>query len=381
MEYLDLIKQLIRIKSYSGEEEKLRDFITKWFVAKGIKSFKQDQNLIAFIPGKDKTKAFIFNSHMDTVSTGEMADWKHNPFEPTEKDGKLYGLGASDMKSGLASAMLTAVEYVGKNRPLVDIWFTFVVKEEVDGSGSESFAKWFKAKGYTNKYKDLAGIFTEPTGLKEIEHGHRGNLFLIAESKGDSGHSARPQLIKKHSVEAMLKFGELLEKEFKYLPKSYLMKGFNPPSVGKFTSIWAGVRGLQKGGVEPESANKFPAKCQATFDIRTTPTFHDCAYQLVKKIAKKTGVKVSLLYPAAQAGYVDPQEKIIREAKKEIKGLKLTLSQGSADLGFITSIGVKAIIFGPGEKKQAHQVNEYCNPKQIPQAVMFYKAILEAWSK
>lgn len=371
MKHLDLLKQLIKIKSYSGEEKNLRVFISEWFDKRGIKNFVQDENLIVRINGQNKNKAFIFNSHLDTVSSGDLK-WKYGPWNPTLIGDKVFGLGASDMKSGIAASMLLAEKIKKSGKPLVDMYFTFVTKEEVDGTGTQNFIKWFSKKGYLKKYVDIGCIFTESTSLTEIQYGHRGNLFIKAQTKGDSGHASRPILLKKHSVIEMFEFSNTLKKHFKDWSKEYSDKIFEPPTLGELTSINAG---------DSNVPNKFPSICTATFDIRTTPKFHKKVFKKILSLAKKMNVDISHAFSPSPAGFTNPKEKIVKCAQKFIKNSKLTVSNGSADLGFVTEKGIKGIILGPGANNQVHQTNEYCYPKQIPQAVDIYKKIIEEWSR
>lgn len=383
MNNIDLLKELIKIRSYSGEEDQIRQFIAAWFKEREISCFIQDKNLVVHLEGKNKSKAFIFNSHMDTVSSGDFK-WKYGPWSPTEVGDKVVGLGASDMKSGITASMLLAEQMTKKGVPLIDMWFTYVTKEEIDGSGTQSFTNWFIEEGYSKKYKELAGIFTEPTSLREIEYGHRGNMFLEAQSRGDSGHSSRPNLIKKHAVRQMIKFSDVLQSKFKMWSKEFSDGIFEPPTVGELTSIRSGVVPKEMNGklyIKVESPNKFPSSCVATFDARTTPEFHKVAYERIVDLGKKMDIEITYAFSPSPAGFTDPEEKIVKVARNILKKPKLSISNGSADLGFLTSIGVKAIIFGPGEKDQSHKMNEYCYPDQIPQAIEIYKQIVEAWAK
>lgn len=371
MKHLDLLKQLIGIKSYSGEENQMRQFIAAWFKERGISSFTQDENLIVHLEGKDKFKAFIFNSHMDTVSGGDL-EWKYGPWNAKMVGKKIIGLGASDMKSGMAASMLLAEQIAQEDMSPVDMWFTYVTKEETDGFGTQSFVNWFIEKGYAKKYKELACIFTEPTSLTEIEHGHRGNLFIKAQTKGDFGHASRPDLIKKHAVRQMIEFSDALQNKFKTWKKEFSDNRFEPPTVGELTSIRSG---------EEESPNRFPSSCMATFDVRTTPEFHKVAYERIVDLGKKMGVEVTHAFSPSPPGFTDPEEKIVKTAKNILKKSKLSVSKGSADFGFLTDLGVKSIILGPGEKDQAHKTDEYCYPAQIPEAVGIYKQIVKTWAK
>lgn len=372
-----LLEKLIEIKSYSGEERSLKTFLTTWFSSKGIKSFSQGDNLVVHLEGKNDKKAFIFNSHMDTVSAGDETMWKYDPWEPTHEGNRVIGLGASDMKSGLAASMLTCEKF-SKEKPPIDLWFTFVVKEEQDGSGTKDFAEWFVKHGFPKKYQEMAAIFTEPTDLAGVEHGHRGNLFVFAKTTGDSGHASEPLMNKAHAVKQMIEFSSVLEKEMLKWQKEYKNKIFDPPTVGLFTSIHAGIRNEGKG-LEVESPNKFPASCKATFDIRTVPGFHEVALGKITLLGKKMGVEIGLEFPAAPSGFTDPEDKLVRLAKGILGKAKLSVSQGSADLGFLSELGVKGIILGPGDKSQSHRINESCDSSKIEKAVEIYAQIVSNW--
>lgn len=386
-----LLSELVEIESYSGNESGLRDFISHWFVSRGIEAQRQGENLYVHIPGADDSRAFIFNAHMDTVKPNE--EWVSKPLTPTFEGDKMVGLGVSDMKSGLAATMLLADQVHKTGAPPVDLWFVYVVKEEADGSGSADFANWFSQKGYTQKYKDIAAIFAEPNSLAEVEYGHRGNYFLIAEAKGPSGHAARPNEIKKGerlAVRKMIDFANMFQEAVIEWNDQNPDPYFKPAiTVGEMTSFIANAiaeeytdeKGKKKCRVVPGSINKFPESCVATFDLRTTPTTHDDIYKKVLELAQKGDVEIRQYYPPAGTGFTDPNEKIVKVASRVGNNRTLTVSQASADLGFFTANGVKSVILGPGEKLQCHEPNEYAYPAQIPQAVELYKQIVEAWSE
>lgn len=387
MEHEQLLSHLIEIRSYSNEEEALRDYIKSWFSERNIKATEQGKNLVVHLKGEDPTRAFIFNSHMDTVSSDDEALWKYGPWTPTKVGNKIVGLGASDMKSGLATSMLLAEEIAAQGKPAVDMWFTYVAMEEVDGSGTSSFGQWFEKRGYTTKYRDVAAIFTEPTGLSHIEIGHRGNLFVMAKMLGESGHASQPWKNEKHAVYEMVDFARQLEHQMTKWSKQYPHDIFKSgQSVGAMTSIMAGVNSEldKKGrfiGWKPQSVNKFPSVCWATFDVRTSPGFHEVAWEKLQEFAQKYGVELSLVADPSPYGYTDANEKIVRVAKDAAGGAELIVADWATDLGSLIGYGVKGIILGPGESDQAHKPNEYCYPDQIIQALKIYKEIVDAWAK
>ncbi len=389
MDHKELLRNLIEIKSYSGEESNLRAYIQDWFKKGGIETFVQGENLILHLEGVDRTRAFIFNSHMDTVTAGDM--WTIDPWKPDAAGDKMIGLGSSDMKSGLAASMLLAKKIASLGKPPVDMWFTYVEKEEEDGTGTRRFIDWFESQGLLNQYKDIAAIFTEPNSLTEVEHGHRGNYFLIGEMPGTSGHASRPAEAKGDlAVDKMFEFSRAFRRAVKAWNKEFPNPYFHPAITGgEITSLIANAkvqeytdsRGEKKMKVVPGSVNKLPEYCIATFDFRTTPETHDFIYARVVELAKIRGLTIKPLFEPSPAGFTQPSEKIVQIAKSTNGSRKLVVSLASADLGFVTAKGVKAVILGPGEKSQCHKPNEYCYPDQILQAVDIYKAIVEGWAK
>lgn len=364
MTHEELLEDLIRIKSYSGEEQEIASYIGNWLQERGVDSMNQDGNVVAFLAGKDRSRAFIFNSHMDTVKADDR--WKTDPWVLTKDGDKIIGLGSSDMKSGLAATMLLAEKM--KNPP-VDLFFTYVTREEEDGSGTQKFAEWFKAQGHDKKYTDMAAIFGEPSSMKQIGIGHRGNIFVEAKSKGDSGHASRPEEIKRHAVREMMKFANALKVKAAEWHKEFSGTPFEPPTIGELTSIQAG-----------DSPNKFPSVCVATFDVRTTPDFHKVAFNRIKVLADEMDMEIGYAFPPAPAGYTSPDEKIVKIAQKIVPNATLEVTKGSGDLGFLTDLGIKGISIGPGEKNQAHATNEFCYLGLVPQAVEIYEKILTAWA-
>ena len=377
MNHEQLLKDLVGIKSYSGEEGEARNYIKGWLKERQVEVAAQAGNLVVHLEGRDKTRAFIFNSHMDTVSAGDQP-WKYGPWTPTREDDKIVGLGASDMKSGLTASLLLAEQISRLGVPPVDMWFTYVVNEEVDGAGTKSFMDWFKDEGYLRGYTDMAAIFTEPTGLSELEHGHRGNIFLRVKTTGDSGHASRPGNIKRHAVREMIAFADALKVQMEKWREGFTSDIFTPPSDGEMTSIHAGV---VPGTLRAASPNKFPSVCTATFDIRTTPEFHAVAWDRLQELGANLGATIEQEADPAPAGYTDPSERIVQISSNAMGEPELTVSQGSADLGFLTAQGIKAVIFGPGEKDQAHKTDEYCYPAKIPTAVDIYQEVVNAWAE
>lgn len=367
---IKILQELIRIPSYSGKEKSILDYIKVKLESYDLKPFFQDKNLLVYLKGKDQTKAFIFNAHVDVVDAGNPNKWiGGNPFEVKEKDGRIYGRGTSDTKGGVYTLMELAKSLAERRELPCDVWFTFVVQEETDGFGTASFGEWFGKRGYKKQYKGVIALLTEPTNLKRVAYGNRGNYFLIGEVEGESAHSSQPKKIKRHALMEMMKFIGDLEEENKIWEKKFKGKEFLPPSVTP-TAIEA----------KSSSPNRTAETCKANFDLRTIPSFHERAFKRVVEIGKKRGIEISLFCGESPCGYTSPKSKIISVMKKIIPDLKLEVFQAAADLGFLTRIGIDGVIFGPGDLEEAHKINESASVSEILAAPAIFEKIYDGWA-
>lgn len=375
-EIYETLSKLIETQSYSGHEQAIAQYIREWFRTKGIDTIEQDGNVIVVVPGKNRKLACVMNSHMDTVSAGD--GWKTDPFRPVLEGDRLFGLGASDMKGGLAASLFLAAQVASGEQPEVDMWFTYVTKEEVDGSGTRAFADWFESSGLRGQYENVAAIFTEATNLKAIEHGNRGNIFVRLTAVGESGHASRPIKNEDHAVMKIIAFVNRLQLEFQTWREEFPSDVFEPPTVGIFTSIQAGLS-VVDSGITSDSPNKFPASCTATIDVRTIPGFHEVAFDRIEQLATEYGVEVSYEHDASPSGYTSPDNPLVRAALMVIPNADLEVSQGSTDLGFLSQLGIPGVIFGPGEKALNHQPNESILLADVEAAIGLYYEIFLTW--
>lgn len=368
MEINSLLTQLIGINSISGNEGEIQKYIFNYLEDLGVNPFWQGKNVVAKFPGS-KNQALIFNAHVDTVSIGDISQWEKDPFSGFSSGEKIYGLGASDEKAGVAGLLLLAK--LLKNKQLSpDIWLTFVTDEETTGEGTKSFFDWLEKNQYLKKYSKIFGILTEPTNLTSFEFGHRGNIFVKLTTLGNSGHGSKPEKIKKHAVLQMLHAINKIQDLEKIWKEKYSHPSLGAPSIGIGTSIQGG---------DINSPNKFPDKCIATLDIRTTPSLHSKCLKELKNFLRGDQIKVEYLYNPLSFGFTREDSQIIKKFKTAFPKLKLERSPGATDQCFFTEKEIDAIVFGPGERDIMHQPNEYCYPEKIEQWVEMIEKILEAW--
>lgn len=360
----EILKQLVQIKSYSGQEKKLTDFITDFCQKNNLPVEKQDGNIIIkFLVGSNK--CLIFNAHLDTVKAGNASSWTYPPFGKKAgviKGGKMYGLGVSDDKASISVFLSLALEFV-KNHPPVDVFIALVNKEEIDGSGSQSFVSYF-INNYAKSYNDVSVIIGEPTNCNSIEIGHRGNIFIKVKTTGNSGHSSNPKKIIIHSIEKMIK----VVSKIKSLEKA--IKTFYSDDILGFPTIC-----LTGFNSSKTSVNKVPSDCYTTWDVRTTPLLHNKFMNILKK---KLGhnVEIELIGKPGNYGLTEKNSKIVGIFKKIVNDLEIKISPGSNDTAFFTNLGIPTITFGPGNKETIHQENEYVELENINKSFNICKNII-----
>ncbi len=368
----ETLKKLIKINSVSGSEKQIESFIFNELKNYGLPKWIEG-NVVFKIQGINQTKALILNAHVDTVSAGELASWEYPPFGEESgviKDGKIYGLGASDEKCAVVVLIELAKTFQSK-KPDCDIWLTFVISEETTGLGSKSLLRWFAAN-HLHRYKKVAGVLLEPTGLEHFEIGHRGNVFIKLTTKGDGGHGSKPDLVKTHAVFAMFDVLNQMKKIEKKWQQKYKDELLGVPTIAIATSIRAG---------DSTSPNKIGDVCTATMDIRTTPKLHPIVLAELKKELIKHTAEIEYLYQPAPLGLTDKSDDIVQAIKNVIPVADMKISQGATDQCFFTETGIPAIVFGPGEKKIMHRPNEYCELKKVTKCISLVQKLITEWNK
>jgi acetylornithine deacetylase/succinyl-diaminopimelate desuccinylase-like protein len=191
-EVLDLSRQLIRIPSQSRHEAAVGKFIfqklDKWGLEpKEVNVEGNGPDIVAEI-GKKKAPAIAFNGHMDTVEV--MSGWRHDPYGATVEKGMLYGLGALDMKCGMAGLMV-AFKAIAESRHLASsrVVFQAVSGEEENSSGTRSLLS-------NGELQNIKGVIVGEGfgGLAALTHGRRGGFYWDINITGKAAHGASPHL-------------------------------------------------------------------------------------------------------------------------------------------------------------------------------------------
>ncbi len=181
-EATELLRELISLESFSTQENKTADAIEKFFAKHGVKTFRKKNNIIARNMGFDPAKpTMLLNSHHDTVKPN--SGWTLDPFTPTIKDGKLFGLGSNDAGGALVSLIAIFLHF--NEQKDLKYNFNLAATAEEENSGKNGVVSILDELDKI----DFA-IVGEPTEMK-MAVAEKGLMVVDCIAKGKAGHAAR----------------------------------------------------------------------------------------------------------------------------------------------------------------------------------------------
>lgn len=196
-----LTAELIRCPSVTPEEGGALILLEKLLSDAGFACTRVDRggiaNLFARWGDQGHGRSFGFNGHTDVVPVGDLAAWTVDPFGAEEKDGQLWGRGATDMKSGVAAFVAAAVDFVKTTPPDGAVVITITGDEEGDAlDGTVALLDWMNANDERMSVC-LVGEPTCPNTMGEMmKIGRRGSLNAFVTIRGIQGHAAYPHRAK-----------------------------------------------------------------------------------------------------------------------------------------------------------------------------------------
>ncbi|MBT4653745.1 MAG: succinyl-diaminopimelate desuccinylase [Thiotrichales bacterium] len=292
---------------------------------------------------------FAFAGHTDVVPAGDENAWNTKPFEPTIKDGFLYGRGAADMKGGLAS-MVTATEDFIKDNPNHNGRIAFLITSDEEGVAVNGTVKVMEYLTENNQKIDYC-LLGEPSSTSitgdVIKNGRRGSLNGVMKVHGKQGHVAYPHLAKNpiHHVSPAL--NDLCKQEWDN------GNDYFPATSFQISNMHSG------DGV----TNVIPGDATVMFNFRySTETTKKELQKKVHEILDSHNLDYSIEWSHSGYPFLTPQGELVSaciEAIKKTKGIEpeLSTSGGTSDGRFIAQEGTQVIELGP-VNATIHQVNE-----------------------
>jgi succinyl-diaminopimelate desuccinylase len=324
-------------------------------------------NAVAVLPGTDATRdPLVLTGHLDTVPLGA-APWTFAPFGGEILEGKLYGRGASDMKSGVAAIVAAAGQLAEQTNgaPRRGLTVVLTCGEETGCAGALHLVE----NGRDSLGAASGLIVAEPTANR-VAIAHKGALFIAAEADGVTAHSSQPEL----GVNAIYKAARAITKVEDY--------GFNEQPHPLLGSPTINV-GMVTGGM---NVNSVPDSARFTIDIRTTAVRdHESVFEELKAyLGADVALNTFTNMPAVSTEIDEPLVQLALGACREVLGDDR--AQQPYGLPFFTDASAlgrhyqcPTLILGPGEPPAMHQTDEYCLVKRIREAVSIYTTIVHRW--
>ncbi|HEY0961517.1 MAG TPA: acetylornithine deacetylase [Pseudomonadales bacterium] len=302
----------------------------------------------------------VLAGHTDTVPFDEPL-WQMNPLQMTEKDGRLYGLGSTDMKGFFAVAheALKAFTDAEFKQPLIVV---ATADEESSMDGARALVQLGRPQA---RY----AIVGEPTGLRPVNR-HKGVMMERLHVQGQSGHSSNPAL-GKNALEAMhAMIAELLrlrtELQAKYRDPHFTL---DVPTLNL---------GVIHGGDNP---NRICGHCRLEFDVRLMPGMRSALLRdeirgRIEPIAAQHGVSFSFtpLFPGVEA-FANEQTALLQACEK-LTGYGAQSVAYGTEAPFFQQLGMDTLVLGPGSIDVAHQPNEYMALDQVQPCIGLLQGLI-----
>ncbi|GAA5182721.1 succinyl-diaminopimelate desuccinylase [Niveibacterium umoris] len=365
-----LTEALIRRASVTPKDEGCLELIEERLASLGFHFERIEANGVSNLWARRGTARPLvcFAGHTDVVPTGPLVEWESHPFEPSERDGFLYGRGAADMKASLA-AFVTAIEAFVAARPAHPGSIALLLTSDEEGVAThgtkivvEKLAERAEAMDYC--------IVGEPTSVDQlgdmIKNGRRGSLNALLRVIGVQGHVAYPQLARNpiHLIAPALAALTAIEWD----------QGdeYFPPTTFQVSNFHAGTG----------ATNVIPGVVELRFNFRFSPASPaEKLKHRVHEILDAHGLHYEIDWQLSGEPFLTPRGKLVDAMEGAIEaatGVKPALSTtgGTSDGRFIAKHCPEVVEFGP-VNASIHKVNERIAVSAIEPLSAVYRGILE----
>lgn len=310
----------------------------------------------------------VFAGHTDVVPTGPLEQWTSPPFVPTQREGKLYGRGAADMKTSIAAMVVAAEEFVHAH-PDHKGSIGFLITSDEEGpatDGTVIVCNALKARGEQLDYC----VVGEPTSSDvlgdTIKNGRRGSMSGKLTVKGVQGHIAYPQLARNPIHQCAPALAELVAEKWDDGNEYYL------PTSWQVSNIHGGAG----------ASNVIPGNVVIDFNFRfCTASTVDGLQKRVHAILDKHGLEYDLKWSVSGHPFLTPKGTLsdaMSDAIKSETGVTTELSTtgGTSDGRFIAQICPQVVEFGP-PNGSIHKIDEHIEVRFIDPLKNIYRRTME----
>jgi acetylornithine deacetylase len=377
-EVLALHRAITAIRSVSGEERALADFLAGWARRRGFATERLGNSLLllsrgapaprpaapappaastapaAPAPGAAHLPLLLLDTHLDTVPP--VPGWTRDPWDSRPVGGKVYGLGANDAKAAVAGMIAAFAAFAEVELPFT-LALALVEGEETRGTGTAAVLAELARQGR----RPAAAVVGEPTGL-DLAIAQKGLLVLELVARGDSCHAAHARALGAANAARRLAH-DLVALEAVDLGPAHERLGAMSLEP---TQLLAGT-----------ARNVVPGEASAVLDVRTTPALP--AVEVVRRIRAAVAGEVRVLSDRL-APYETPAGAAVVEAARRVRPeARLYGSATLSDLVFM--VGIPALKCGPGSSERSHTADEFVWESEVLAGARFYTRLIGSYAE
>ena len=349
---LELVRQLIALPSVTPDDRGCLDLIADRLRPLGFVCERIDVGSVSNLWARRGTAAplLCFAGHTDVVPPGPETQWSSPPFVPSERDGRLYGRGAADMKSSLAAMVVACERFVHahpEHRGSVALLLTS--DEEGDAiDGTVRVVEHLQRQGQTIDYC-VVGEPTSVTRLADtVKNGRRGSLSGKLLIHGIQGHVAYPDLVRNPIHLAAPALAELAARRWDEGNEHF------PPTSFQISNIHAGTG----------AGNVVPGRLEVDFNFRfSTASTVDGLQQAVTALLRRHGLEFELAWTVGARPFLTPAGPLVDVVGESVAAVcgyrpQLSTTGGTSDGRFIADICPQLVELGP-VNASIHKVDEH----------------------
>ena len=367
---IDLLCDLLRRRSVTPDDAGCQDLMSERLTRLGFTcesmQFGDVTNLWA--RRGSTSPVLCFAGHTDVVPPGNEEQWSTEPFEPTFKDGLLYGRGSADMKSGLAAMIVALEEFLAEHDDHTGSIALLITSDE-EGRARDGTLKVIDALNAREEHIDWC-VLGEPSSQDKlgdiVRVGRRGSLSGMLTVKGVQGHVAYPQL----ADNPIRRFAPVLAELHDIVWDDG--NEYFPPTSFQVVDVRAGIG----------APNVTPGELSARFNFRySTAWTHEPLQESVEAVFDTHAIDYELKWHLSGKPFLTQPGKLINavhQAVTEHTGIapELSTGGGTSDGRFISPAGVDVVELGP-VNASIHKIDEHVKVDDVITLKSMYRRIME----
>ncbi len=342
-EIIQVLLNLVKIPSFSGEEALAADYLEDYLKVKGLAVDRIHNNLMARARKEHGGKpVLLLNSHLDTVKVAD--GWSLEPFAASRKEGKIYGLGSNDATGPLVALLGCFLMLLEEEQLTYEPVFLASAEEEI--SGKKGICAVLPSLGPV-----ALGIVGEPTGMK-MAVAEKGLMVVDAYCRGKAAHAAS---------------GAGINAIYRAMEITGTIRGM----TWDRHSEWLGETFCQvtmiRGGTQH---NVVPDSCHLVVDVRVNEQYSN--KEVLDILLETTGIEMKARSMHLEPSFISLEHPVVKKGKS--MGLDL---YGSGTLSDQVLMPFDSLKIGPGNPERSHRADEFIYEEEVAKAITSYYELLK----